>query len=484
MHPISLPKGLILLAISFVLFAGCEQKIAASPGEKPAPGYSRAVLTPLPNFTALVKEQGPAVVNISSTKKLTGKMSIPGIPGLRPEDPFYEFFRHFGFGNGHPQEFLSQSLGSGFIIDQEGYILTNSHVVEDADEVIVGLIDKRELKAKLVGIDKRSDVALLKISAKNLPVVTIGDPAKLDVGEWVVAIGAPFGFTNSVTQGIVSAKGRDLPGQNVVPFIQTDVAINPGSSGGPLFNMNGEVVGINSQIYSRSGGSMGISFAIPIDVAMKIKDQLLKHGAVRRGKLGVAIQNVSLELAESFDLQKASGALISAVEKGSPAERAGLRAGDVLLQFEGKEIEGSTELSRFISETAPGTKVRLKIWRDGAAKEFVVTLAEADTRLVEKEVKSDEAITPDRFGLSLRELSRDERQALRTEGAVGVEAVEGLAALSGVQPGDVILAVNNKPVSSIEQLRSALAKTGKRIALLIQRDTNTKIYISLRLKDE
>ena len=482
MKLIRLPNISILLLGSLLLFAGCEQPLSASTEKEPLPVQVRAVLAPLPNFTTLVKTQGPAVVNISSTVNMKGRLLLPGIHGLTPEDPFYEFFKRFGFGNGVPHEFQSKSLGSGFIIDQAGYILTNSHVVEDADEVVVGLTDKREFKAKLVGIDKRSDVALLKISAKNLPVVSIGDPSKLEVGEWVVAIGAPFGFTNSVTQGIVSAIGRDLPGQSVVPFIQTDVAVNPGSSGGPLFNMNGEVVGINSQIYSRSGGSMGISFAIPIDVAMKVKEQLMKHGTVRRGKLGVSIQNVSAELAESFGLDKASGALISAMEKGGPAERAGLQAGDIILQFNGKEVTGSADLSRLISESAPGTKVRLKFWHDGAAKEMVVALGEADllARQAEKEL-TPEVLTPDRFGLSLRELSAEERRALPTEGAIAVESVEGIAAASGIQPGDVILAVNHRPVSSIAQLRGVLAKGGKRVALLVQRDANMKIFISLRL---
>jgi serine protease Do len=484
MHSIRLPKIPILLLGSLLLFAGCEQPLSASTGKEPVPVQAQAASAPLPNFTTLVKAQGAAVVNISSTKKLKGRMLLPGMPGLSPEDPFYEFFKRFGFGNGIPHEFQSQSLGSGFIIDQAGYILTNSHVVEDADEVVVGLTDKREFKAKLVGTDKRSDVALLKISAKDLPVVRIGDPSKLEVGEWVVAIGAPFGFTNSVTQGIVSAMGRDLPGQSVVPFIQTDVAVNPGSSGGPLFNMTGEVVGINSQIYSRSGGSMGISFAIPIDVAMKVKEQLLKHGTVRRGKLGVSVQNVSVELAESFGLDKASGALVSGVEKGSPAERAGLQAGDVILQFDGKAVTGSSDLARFISETAPGTKVRLKVWRNGASKETVATLSEAGLRSLQAEKEAaPEALTPDRFGLTLRELSAEERRALPTDGAIAVEAVEGIAALSGIQPGDVILAVNHRPVSSIAQLRSALAKAGKRVALLVQRDANTTIFISLRLSE-
>jgi serine protease Do len=491
MSTIQLPKVSVLLAMVFLLCAGCGQQLTSSPQEKAATGNSGAVLAPLPNappaslpnFIALVKNQGPAVVNISSTKKIKGGIVLPGFPGMAPDDPFFEFFRHFGLGDGHPQGFRTQSLGSGFIIDQEGHILTNTHVVEEADEVTVGLTDKRELKAKVVGTDKRSDVALLKISARDLPVAKIGDSSKLEVGEWVVAIGAPFGFANTVTQGIVSAKGRDLPGENIVPFIQTDVAINPGSSGGPLFNMNGEVVGINSQIYSRSGGSMGISFAIPIDVAMKVKEQLLKYGTVKRGKLGVTIQNVTPELAETFNLEKAGGALVASVERGGPADRAGLRSGDVILAFDGKEVSSSSDLSRLVSEAAPGTTARLKVWRDRSTTELVVMLGEAALTMPEKELKSGGA-GPDRLGLSLRELTRVERQSRQTDGVIIVEAVEGIAAASGIQPGDVILSINNRPVASIEQLRKELSGTGKRVALLIQRDAYTKIFITLNLKEQ
>lgn len=484
----TLPKKLLILVTSLLLYAGCGQGIPETP-PLVAAAENAASTTPtiaLPNFTELVKRQGPAVVNISSTRKIKKTLPMnpfPGIPGLQPDDPFHDFFKHFGWGNGLQQEFRSESMGSGFIIDLDGHILTNTHVVEGADEVIVGLTDRREFKAKVIGIDKRSDVALLKISAKNLPIVSIGDPGKLEVGEWVVAIGAPFGFANSVTQGIISAKGRDLPGQNIVPFIQTDVAINPGNSGGPLFNMNGEVVGINAQIASRNGGSMGVSFAIPIDVAIKVKEQLLKHGSVRRGKLGVTIQNLSPDLAESFELTKSVGALISSVDKGGPAERAGIQAGDVVLQFDGKEVTSSADLARFVAEAAPGASARLKVWRNGAAREISVRLSEADSATAEQDPKAGR-LQPDRLGLGLRELSRAERQTYQTEGVVLVEAVEGIAAASGIQAGDIILSLNNRPVSSLAQLRGELAKTRNRCALLIQRGPSTKIYLSLRLKEE
>lgn len=473
------PRAL-LLAASLALFAGCGQRISTAPAEARPGETSSGAALPLPDFTALVRQQGPAVVNISSTKTVKGSIPFPAIPGLSPEAPLYELFRRFGLADMPPQALYSQSRGAGFIIDREGHILTNSHVVEGADEVIVGLTDRREFKARIVGIDERSDVALLRISAQNLPVARIGDPSRLEVGEWVIAIGAPFGFANSVTQGIVSAKGRDLPGQDIVPFIQTDVAINPGSSGGPLFNLNGEVVGINAQIFSQSGGSMGISFAIPIDVAMKVKEQLRKNGSVRRGKLGVAVQEVSSDLAESFGLEKARGALISALEKGGPAERAGLSAGDIVLALDGREIASPAELSRFIAETIPGQKIRIGLWRNRAAIELVARLDDARGATPEKTPGSEGKET-DRLGLSLRDLGPAERRAQQSEGTVVVDAVEGLAALSGIQPGDIILAINNTPVSGTEQLRGLLAKAGKRAALLVQRDATSRIFIALSL---
>src|SRR2546422_1297748 len=317
----------------------------------------------LPDFTRLVEDQGNAVVNISTTQAVRRTGALPQVPGMEDEEVL-EFFRRFiprqpgpgQPGPGPSPRSESRSLGSGFIISQDGYVLTNAHVVEGADEITVKFTDKREFKAKVIGADKRTDIALIKIDATGLPAVRFGDPAKLKVGEWVVAIGSPFGFENTVTAGIVSAKGRSLPQENFVPFIQTDVAINPGNSGGPLFNMRGEVVGINSQIYSRTGGFMGLSFSIPIDVALDIQKQLRDKGRVARGRIGVVIQEVSKELAESFGLSRPVGALVNSVEKGGPAEKAGVETGDIILKFDGKPVSSSNELPRIVGNTKPGIK--------------------------------------------------------------------------------------------------------------------------------
>lgn len=482
MKPINSSRRIILLILGLVFLVACGNKTSASSDDRHEAASPVAVAqAALPGFSALAKKEGPAVVNISTVRKIKAENAFSGWPEMTPDDTFNEFLKRFGLG-GIPKDYQTQSLGSGFIIDLNGYILTNAHVVEDAEEVTVTLLDKREFKAKVIGTDERTDVALVKIAAEGLPVVTMGDPAKLEVGEWVVAIGTPFGFTNSVTQGIVSAKGRDLPGENIVPFIQTDAAVNPGNSGGPLFNLKGEVVGINSQIYSRSGGYMGISFAIPIDVAIKVKDELLAHGKVRRGKLGVMIQNVTPELADAFNLPKAGGALISSVEKDGAADDAGLKPGDVVLQYQGKEMASTSDLVRAIADTAPGSTVRIKVWRDGSSKEVTVRLGESDSG--QMEAQTGESARPDKLGLSLRDLSKDEKKEYGTEGGVVVEAVGGRAASAGVRPGDVILAINSTRVSSVEQLRHELAKSTKRAALLIQRDRTTRIFISLALKDE
>ncbi|HSN39712.1 MAG TPA: Do family serine endopeptidase, partial [Burkholderiales bacterium] len=328
----------------------------------------------LPDFTELVEKQGTAVVNISTTQSARSPLASQ-LPDLQEDDPFYEFFRRF-VPNPGPREFQSQSLGSGFIISADGYIMTNAHVIDAADEVTVKLTDKREFKAKVIGADKRTDVALIKIDATGLPVVKVGDPARLKVGEWVVAIGSPFGFENTVTAGIVSAKGRSLPQENFVPFIQTDVAVNPGNSGGPLFNLRGEVVGINSQIYSRTGGFMGLSFAIPIDVASNIAQQLRTTGKVTRGRIGVVIQPVTKELAESFNLPKAQGALVNSVEKGGPADRAGIEPGDVILKFDGHAVSSSEDLPRMVGGSRPGSRVAIQIWRNKAVRDLQITVAE------------------------------------------------------------------------------------------------------------
>ena len=354
----------------------------------------------LPDFSALVEQNGPAVVNISTTTApVRVQMQVPQIPG-EPDDPIQEFFRRFQIPM--PQgDAIRRGVGSGFIVSADGYILTNAHVVDDASEVTVKLTDKREFKAKVIGVDRRTDVALVKIDARDLPMVRIGDASKARVGEWVAAIGSPFGLENTVTAGIISAKSRSLPDDTYVPFIQTDVAINPGNSGGPLFNMAGEVIGINSQIYSRTGGYMGLSFAVPIDVAMKVKTDLQKFGKVSRGRLGVTIQGVTQELADSFGLKKAQGALVAAVEPKSPAAKAGVKTGDIILAVDGRAIENSIDLPRVIGESRPGTAVTLKIWRQGETQELRASLAEAPAEKVAK-ADSEPGTKSGKLGLAVR----------------------------------------------------------------------------------
>src|SRR5574343_422761 len=383
----------------------------------------------LPDFTELAEKQGLAVVNISTTQVIRGQAQVMPFP-FDENDPAFEFFKRFiprNPGGGMPRDFENKSLGSGFIISSDGYILTNAHVVDGADEVTVRLTDKREYKAKTIGADKRTDVALIKIEASGLPAVKLADISQLKVGEWVVAIGSPFGFDNSVTAGIVSAKGRSLPQENYVPFIQTDVAINPGNSGGPLFNMKGEVVGINSQIYSRSGGYQGIAFAIPIDVAMDIQGQLRASGKVSRGRIGVVIQEVTKELADSFGLAKPAGAIVNAVEPGGPAEKAGVEAGDVILRFDGKAVGASSDLPRLVGATRPGSRVSLQVWRKGAARDLTLTVAEmpADDKVDGKAVKKGKAAEPqvNRLGLVVSELSAEQRRELKVAGGLLVEDV-------------------------------------------------------------
>jgi serine protease Do len=434
----------------------------------------------LPDFTELAEKQGPAVVNVSTTQTVQTQQGIPQLP-FSEDDPFYEFFKRFA--PPVPREFESKSLGSGFIISSDGYLLTNAHVVADADEVTVKLTDKREFKAKVIGSDRRTDVALLKIDATGLPKVTLGDPAKLKVGEWVVAIGSPFGFENSVTAGIVSAKGRSLPQENFVPFIQTDVAINPGNSGGPLFNLKGEVVGINSQIYSRTGGFMGLSFAIPIDVAMDVTEQLRTTGKVSRGRIGVVIQEVTKELADSFGLSKPVGALINSVEKGSPADKAGLEPSDVILKFDDKTVNSSADLPRIVGSTKPGSKVTVQIWRKGTSKDIPLTIGEipVDEKVAQRSGKRSK--TPDnRLGITLSDLTADQRSELGIRGGILVEDVQGIAARAGIRRGDIILAVNNQDVKSVDQFSQLIGKydKGRNIALLVRRGDNA-LYIPLRI---
>lgn len=441
----------------------------------------------LPDFTDLVEKHGQAVVNISTvqTQQIDANHFFPGIPNIPEDSPFYEFFRRHMQPFSGPRKYESRSLGSGFIISKDGYILTNAHVVESANEITVRLTDKREFGAKVIGTDRKTDIALLKIDADDLPVVTQGSPDQLKVGEWVIAIGAPFGFENTVTAGIVSAKGRSLAQENYVPFIQTDVAINPGNSGGPLFNMKGEVVGINSQIYSRTGGFMGLSFAIPIDVAMEITSQLKAYGKVSRGRIGVMIQEMTDELAESFNLDKSRGALVVSVEKDGPADKAGIKIRDVILRFDGKGIDTSSDLPRIVGNTKPDARVSVEVWRNGSVKKLTVTVGEMpgddSSTTVQKQSKSGDATS--RLGLALRELSASQKNELGIDSGLLVEEVyDGIASSAGIRPGDVILGFNNQDIKSIQQFNKLLddAKKGRNIALLIKRgDITTFITIKI-----
>ncbi|MBK8119252.1 MAG: DegQ family serine endoprotease [Sulfuritalea sp.] len=447
----------------------------------------------LPDFTELVEKQGATVVNISTTQIIKGRRGGQPFP-FEGDESMQELLRRFFPGQipnspGAPQEFKNRSLGSGFIISADGHILTNAHVVDGADEVLVKLIDKREYKAKVLGADKRTDVALIKIEANNLPVVKLGDSAKLKVGEWVAAIGSPFGLENTVTAGIVSAKGRSLAHENFVPFIQTDVAINPGNSGGPLFNLKGEVVGINSQIYSRSGGSMGLSFAIPIDLAMDIQSQLKAKGKVSRGRLGIGIQEVSKDLAESFGLGKAQGALVASVEKGTAADKAGIEVGDVILRFDGKAVAESSDLPRMVGATRPGSKVVVQIWRKGATRDFNVSVGEipddeAGTRSASRGGKPSEPQAANRLGLVLVVPTVEQKRALGIQHGLIVEDVRNAGTRTDLRSGDIILSLISKGVQteikSLAQFNELLQGFDKSatITLLVRRgDAQTFITI-------
>ncbi|MGB5081375.1 MAG: DegQ family serine endoprotease [Burkholderiales bacterium] len=455
------------------LTLGSGAQAQAAPVQSPLQSSARA----LPDFSALVDQYGPAVVNISTTGRQRTRAQQDPIPG-EPGDPVYEFFRRFRIPL--PQgDSIRKGVGSGFIVSADGYILTNAHVVDDAAEVAVKLTDNREFQAKVIGADRRTDVALVKIDARNLPTVRIGDASKARVGEWVAAIGSPFGLENTVTAGIISAKSRALPDETYVPFIQTDVAINPGNSGGPLFNMAGEVIGINSQIYSRTGGYMGLSFAVPIEVAMKVKTDLQKYGKVSRGRLGVTIQGMNQDLAESFGLKKAQGALVSAVEPKSPADKAGVKTGDVILAVDGITIENSIELPRVIGESRPGTNIKLRIWRQGKTHELSASLGEIPAEKI-AQAEDGGKTKSGKLGLALRPLTPEERRQIESEGGLLVEQVEGAAARAGVQAGDVILALNNQPVKSVDQLRRLVDRSHGSVALLIQREGN-KIYVPVRV---
>lgn len=499
---ITTPRRLVLaLAAAGVLGAAATGAYTSANAVNGAAAAApvAAVAAPVagaPDFSAITARSGPAVVNISVsgiTKTAAsdddGDDAQAG-PGLQPGDPLYEFFRQFGAPGlrgqpgprgmpGQPQ--LTRSQGSGFIISADGTILTNAHVVQGAKEVTVKLTDRREFRAKVLGADAKTDVAVLKIDAQNLPTVPLANPKDLKVGEWVLAIGSPFGFENTVTAGVVSAKGRSLPDDSFTPFIQTDVAINPGNSGGPLFNSRGEVVGINSQIYSRSGGYQGVSFAIPIDLAVRVKDQIVATGHASHAKLGVAVQEVNQAFADSFKLERPEGALVSQVEKGGAADKAGLQPGDVILKVDGQPIVASGDLPAIIGQALPGKKVSIEVWRQGRAQELTATLGNASDKT--QVAQADAPVAKGQLGLALRPLQPREREEVGVSAAQGgmvIENARGPAAAAGVQAGDVLLAVNGVPASNVAQVRETVAQSDKSVALLIQRGEQ-RIFVPVRL---
>ncbi|MBH9553298.1 DegQ family serine endoprotease [Inhella gelatinilytica] len=465
MKSIAVRTGLATLAVALSLIQG---------------GAAHAQNPNLPDFTELVERVGPAVVNIRTSER------VRGMPGGEMDPQMQEFLRRFGLPGGRrpqprgeddeaPQR---RGVGSGFILAADGVVLTNAHVVEGADEVIVTLTDKREFRAKVSGLDRRTDVAVLKIDAQGLPSVRLGDVNRLKVGEWVLAIGSPFGFESTVTAGIVSAKARDTG--EFLPFIQTDVAINPGNSGGPLLNMRGEVVGINSQIYSQSGGFMGISFAIPIDEAMRVADQLRASGKVVRGRIGVAIGPVTKEVADAMGLAKPQGAWVSSVEAGSPAEKAGVEGGDVILKFDGKTIERSTDLPRLVGAARPGSKAQLQVFRRGASKDLSVTVAELKESPGRGQADASEAArAAGGLGLILSDLTESQRKELRVRGGIRIDGAEGPAARAGLREGDVILSVENTEISSVKQFQSLVSKAdrNKVLSLVVRRGDVTSFVL-------
>ena len=508
------PKRLVAASAIVLALAGCSRGFSAQSGHdaaapaaggvsadaaavavaaaQPAPAppaaapSTDAVARALPDFSALVERYGPAVVNVEVVEKA---QAGGGIPGLSPNDPFYDFFRRFGIPTPDqgPQgrQAPVRGAGSGFIVNSDGYILTNTHVVANADEVTVRLTDRREFPAKVIGADERTDVAVIKINGTNLPIVKLGDPSRLKPGQWVLAIGSPFGFENSATAGIISATARAVPGENYVPFIQTDVPVNPGNSGGPLFNLAGEVIGINSQIFSRTGGFMGVSFAIPIDVARNVEEQLIKTGRVVRGRIGVTIQDVNAQLAESFGLDRPRGALVSSVEKDGPAARAGVAPGDVILAVDGRQIERFGELSSAIAGMRPGTDANLALWRNGKQQTLNVKVAELKEQQQSVAYRGGKPKQPasgqaSALGLTVRPLEPREKEQANTQGSLLVEEVTGPAQAAEIQPGDIILGINGKRVHSVKELEDAAHAAGKNVALLIQRE-EAQIFVPLRL---
>ncbi|QIE24540.1 Trypsin-like peptidase domain protein [Caballeronia sp. SBC1] len=500
---------------------------ATAPASTPAPAAATVAVpgVNLPDFTTLVDKVGPSVVNIRTTTRVSSSNDLHGLPPGMDEGDMSEFFRRFfgipmpgtpgsprggggsGSGNGGnggsgggdqggdsgsgsaPQDNTpdnseqSSGVGSGFIMSADGYVMTNAHVVDDADTIYVTLTDKREFKAKLIGVDERTDVAVVKIQATSLPAITIGDSNKVRVGEWVLAIGSPFGLDNTVTAGIVSAKGRDTG--DYLPFIQTDVAVNPGNSGGPLINMAGEVIGINSQIYSRTGGFMGISFAIPIDEAMRVADQLKTTGKVTRGRIAVAIGEVTKEVADSLGLPKAQGALVSSVEAGGPADKAGIQPGDIILKYNGHDVTTATDLPRMVGDTKPGTKATITVWRKGESRDLPITIAEMQPDKVAKaETKKTpppKASASNTLGIAVSDIPADQKKALKLTNGVMVDAVEGPAARAGFQKGDIILRIGDTDITSAKQFDAVAQNVdpSKMVAVLVRRGDNTQ-FVPLR----
>ena len=441
-----------------------------------------AAKTGVPDFSGLVETYGGAVVNISARHQVKapaqgqGQQAQQQLP-LDPNDPFYQLFKHFYGGQMPDTQAPSESLGSGFIVSPDGYILTNAHVIDGANVVTVKLTDKREYRAKVIGSDKQSDVAVLKIDAKDLPIVKIGNPDQSKVGQWVVAIGSPYGFDNTVTSGIISAKARSLPDETYTPFIQTDVPVNPGNSGGPLFNLEGEVIGINSMIYSQTGGFQGLSFAIPISEAMKVKDQLIQTGHVERSRIGVTVQEINQQLAKSFGLPTPDGALVSSVEKDGPAAKAGLKAGDVILRVNQSKVRDSSDLPGQIADITPGTQAQLQIWRDGGVKTIAITTAKLSDKA---QVAANTDAPQGKLGVAVRPLTPEERQDASVSHGLLVMQASGPAANAGIQPGDVILAIDGQPVTSPTQLRDRIEHANGSVALLIQRD-DAQIFVPVDL---
>ncbi len=491
----------VAVALSAGYVAGHNNVLAPqviSPAQAAMMPAEAAAKTGIPDFSGLVETYGPAVVNISAkhvVKETAARRGNANQVPMDPDNPFYQFFKRFygnvpgfGGGDGGPggpgADRPSEGLGSGFIVSSDGYILTNAHVVDNANVVTVKLTDKREYRAKVIGADKQSDVAVLKIDAKNLPTVKIGDPNGSKVGQWVVAIGSPYGFDNTVTSGIISAKSRALPNENYTPFIQTDVPVNPGNSGGPLFNLQGEVIGINSMIYSQTGGFQGLSFAIPINEAIKVKDALIKTGHVDRGRLGVTVQGMNQTLANSFGMKSPAGALVSSVEPGGPAAKAGLQPGDVITALNGQPVADSTSLPSQVAGLAPGTSAKVTVWRDKGSKDIDVTIgALKDAKVASAKTGGDDsgaAAQDTRLGVAVWPLTPEEKQQASVSRGLLVQQSNEAAESAGIQPGDVILAVNGQPVTTPQQLKTMISHAGDSIALLIQRD-NEQIFVPVDL---